>query len=96
MPKVPVSEVLSHGRLGTFCAASVLQTDANGLLAHNRMGDFAGSDEEGYTITEEFVKAMIETFREQQNIHSRFAFQIVLEVRFLAEGACLSAAHIKK
>ena len=38
----------------------------------------AGSPEEGYTITEGFVAAMLERFREQKKIHPRFAFEIVL------------------
>mmetsp|Transcript_1680 Transcript_1680/g.4867 ORF Transcript_1680/g.4867 Transcript_1680/m.4867 type:complete len:507 (+) Transcript_1680:201-1721(+) len=37
-----------------------------------------GSDEEGYTITEGFVSAMLERFREQKKIHTRFAFEIVM------------------
>lgn len=34
----------------------------------------------GYVITEEFVRAMLQEFKEQRLIHRRFAFQILLEV----------------
>lgn len=37
----------------------------------------------GYTITEEFVLAMLEEFKEQRLIHRRFAFQILLQARQL-------------
>eukprot|EP00878_Enallax_costatus_P012985 GHUV01013567.1.p1 GENE.GHUV01013567.1~~GHUV01013567.1.p1 ORF type:complete len:397 (+),score=89.50 GHUV01013567.1:417-1607(+) len=37
----------------------------------------------GYVITEEFVKAMLQEFKEQRLIHRRFAFQILLEARQL-------------
>lgn len=32
-------------------------------------------------ITEQFVKEMMEAFRQQQTIHKRFALHIVLQVR---------------
>lgn len=35
----------------------------------------------GYTITEEFVLAMLAEFKAQRLIHRRFAFQILLQVR---------------
>lgn len=38
----------------------------------------------GYVITEDFVKAMLQEFKEQRLIHRRFAFQILLEVCVLA------------
>ena len=41
----------------------------------------AGSEEEGYRLTRDFVTAMMEHFRRQKTIHKRFAFQILLEVR---------------
>jgi hypothetical protein len=41
----------------------------------------AGSEEDGYRLTRDFVIAMMEHFRRQKTIHRRFAFQIVLEVR---------------
>jgi hypothetical protein len=34
----------------------------------------------GYVITEQFVKDMLTCFKEQQLIHKRFAFQILLQV----------------
>mmetsp|Transcript_24086 Transcript_24086/g.61749 ORF Transcript_24086/g.61749 Transcript_24086/m.61749 type:complete len:494 (-) Transcript_24086:75-1556(-) len=37
-----------------------------------------GGDEEGYTITLEFVEAMMTEFKEQRQVHKRFAFEIVL------------------
>jgi PPP5 TPR repeat region len=40
----------------------------------------AGNQEQGYTVTLEFVKAMIEHFRQEKLIHRRFAFEIVLKV----------------
>jgi hypothetical protein len=36
----------------------------------------------GYVITEDFVLAMLEEFKEQRLIHRRFAFQILLQVRW--------------
>lgn len=42
----------------------------------------AGSEEEGYRLTRDFITAMMEHFRRQKTIHKRFAFQILLEVRF--------------
>jgi hypothetical protein len=36
--------------------------------------------EGGYTVTRDFVVAMMEEFRQQRLIHKRFAFQILLEV----------------
>lgn len=40
----------------------------------------AESEEGGYELDLEFIKAMMEEFREQRLVHKRFAFQIVLEV----------------
>ncbi|KAK9809755.1 hypothetical protein WJX73_003393 [Symbiochloris irregularis] len=40
-----------------------------------------GSATDGYTLTLEFIMAMIESFRKQQKIHRRFAFQIVMEAQ---------------
>lgn len=37
-----------------------------------------GNEEDGYTITLDFVKAMMAEFKEQRQIHKRFAFEIVL------------------
>ena len=37
-----------------------------------------GSDEGGYSISQNFVEAMVEAFRQQKKIHKRFAFEIVL------------------
>jgi hypothetical protein len=39
-----------------------------------------GSNEEGYTITLEFVQDMIKEFKEQRVIHRRFAYEIILKV----------------
>jgi len=40
----------------------------------------AGSEKEGYRISQEFVTAMVEEFRQQRKIHLRFAFQIVMDI----------------
>jgi hypothetical protein len=52
----------------------------------------AGSEEAGYTLTLDFVVAMIEHFKAQKLIHKRFAFQILLQVCAapMASTACLS------
>lgn len=42
-----------------------------------------GSDSEGYTITPEFVSAMLEEFKAQRTIHRRFAFEIILKAQEL-------------
>jgi len=42
-------------------------------------------------ITEQFVKDMLQEFKEQRLIHKRFAFQILLQVRGLASGALHTA-----
>ena len=51
----------------------------------------AGSEEAGYTLTLDFVVAMIEHFKAQKLIHKRFAFQILLQVCATptASTACL-------
>ena len=46
-------------------------------LAHT----IAGSEEGGYTLTRDFVVAMIEHFKAQKLIHKRFAFQILTQAR---------------
>lgn len=38
----------------------------------------AGSNAEGYKITQEFVMAMLEEFKAQRVVHRRFAFEIIL------------------
>ena len=43
----------------------------------------AGSEEGGYTLTRDFVVAMIEHFKAQKLIHKRFAFQILMQARIL-------------
>lgn len=40
----------------------------------------AGSNEEGFTITRDFVVAMLEHLKARNTIHRRFAFQIILQV----------------
>ena len=40
----------------------------------------AGSEEEGYRISQQFVTEMLEEFRQQRKIHVRFAFQIVMDI----------------
>lgn len=54
----------------------------------------AGSEEAGYTLTLDFVVAMIEHFKAQKLIHKRFAFQILLQVCAAptASTACLLSA----
>lgn len=52
-------------------------------VAHDRprwFWDAAGSEEEGYRISQEFVTAMLEEFRQQRKVHVRFAFQIVMDM----------------
>jgi hypothetical protein len=51
-------------------------------------GSAAGSEEEGYVLTRDFVVAMLEHFRAQKNIHRRFALQIILQAR----GPCICHA----
>ncbi len=51
----------------------------------------AGSEEEGYHLTRDFVIAMMEHFRRQKTIHRRYAFQIILEVHRLLR-ACVQRA----
>lgn len=41
-------------------------------------GRCAGSEQEGYRITLDFVMAMVEDFKAQRKVHMRFATQIVL------------------
>ena len=56
----------------------------------------AGSEEEGYRLTRDFITAMMEHFRRQKTIHKRFAFQILLEVRFgFEQTQCGSVSYIK-
>lgn len=38
----------------------------------------AGSQTEGYRITQQFIEDMLEAFRDQKKIHLRFAFEIVM------------------
>jgi hypothetical protein len=38
-----------------------------------------GNDADGYTMTAEFVEAMLEEFRQQRVVHRRFAFEIILK-----------------
>lgn len=40
----------------------------------------AGSVEEGYTVTPEFVQDMLQRFKDQKLIHRRYAFAIILQV----------------
>ena len=65
---------------GLVCVcALLLQTD----LTHPLCCCFFHSTEDGaggYQITLDFVKAMMQEFKEQRLIHRRFVFQIVLEV----------------
>ncbi|KXZ53876.1 hypothetical protein GPECTOR_6g794 [Gonium pectorale] len=42
-----------------------------------------GSAAEGYTITQEFVTAMLEEFKAQRSIHKRFAFEIIRQAHTL-------------
>ena len=55
----------------------------------------AGGPEQGYILTLEFVMAMIETFKKQEKIHRRFAFQIVLEVHLLFAPYFIAQAWAK-
>lgn len=45
-----------------------------------------GSDSEGYTITHDFVMAMLEEFKEQRVIHKRFAFEIIMKAQELLKA----------
>lgn len=42
-----------------------------------------GNNQDGYTIDLEFVKAMLQEFKEQRLIHRRFAFEIILKAQEL-------------
>lgn len=44
---------------------------------------YAGARIEGESVTLEFVKKMMDDFKNQKNIHKRYAFQILLQVRDL-------------
>lgn len=53
-----------------------------------------GSEEDGWSIDINFVKEMIETFKQQKTIHKRFALHIVLQVGLstimpLVDRACI-------
>jgi hypothetical protein len=52
------------------------------LLLPDTAEDGAG----GYVITLDFVKEMLETFKDQKLIHRRFAFQILLQVGRWCQG----------
>jgi hypothetical protein len=39
----------------------------------------SGSQADGYTIDLEFVKAMLQEFKEQKLIHKRFAYEIMMK-----------------
>ena len=47
---------------------------------HRHRTAAAGSEEDGYRISQEFVTAMLEEFRQQRIIHLRFAYQIVMDI----------------
>lgn len=52
------------------------------VVEENYDGPRMESDGEGgYRVTRQFVKDMIEAFRNQKKIHRRFAFQICIQVR---------------
>ncbi|PNH08436.1 Serine/threonine-protein phosphatase 5 [Tetrabaena socialis] len=42
-----------------------------------------GSGSEGYTLTLEFVEAMLEEFKQQKPLHKRFAFEIIVQAHTL-------------
>ena len=48
----------------------------------------AGSVEEGYTVTPEFVQDMLQRFKDQKLIHRRYAFAIILQVSPLRLPGC--------
>ena len=48
-----------------------------------------GPAEGGYRLTLDFVKAMLQEFKEQRLIHKRFAFEILVQVG-AADGAAAS------
>jgi hypothetical protein len=52
---------------------------------HAHAEDGAG----GYVITEQFLKDMLQEFKEQRLIHKRFVFQILLQVRFVCVCVCV-------
>lgn len=54
----------------------------------------AGSAEEGYHLTQDFVVAMMQEFKDQRLIHRRFAFQIILECQELLKSLP-SLVHIQ-
>lgn len=54
---------------------------------HNTSYTNTGSAAEGYTITAEFVEAMIAEFKAQKTIHKRFAFEIIKQVGGERPGA---------
>lgn len=50
-------------------------------------GACAGNNEDGYTITLEFVQDMLKEFKEQRVIHRRFAYEIILKVHMQPANA---------
>lgn len=46
---------------------------------------YAGARIEGENVTLEFIKKMMDEFKNQKNIHRRYAFQILLQVKDLLE-----------
>ncbi|KAF5834540.1 Metallo-dependent phosphatase-like protein [Dunaliella salina] len=45
-----------------------------------------GSNAEGYTLTLEFVKDMLQAFKDQKTIHKRFAYEIIIRVHGLLKA----------
>ncbi|KAM6549832.1 hypothetical protein CsatB_021508 [Cannabis sativa] len=63
-----------------------------GVRVKNRVNDldvepqYSGARIEGDTITMEFVKKMMEDFKNQKCLHKRYAFQIVLQTREMLQA----------
>ena len=75
--------VLSGRAKLTACKAS--KEDDSFLHGSKSAHTIAGSEEGRYTLTRDFVVAMIEHFKAQKLIHKRFAFQILTQ-------ACISCS----
>ncbi len=79
VPKRPPTVAGLYALLAAAIAAAAAFEDQHLLAPLCLLRDSrVGSDEEGYTITESFVTAMLERFREEKKIHTRFAFEIVM------------------
>lgn len=55
----------------------------------------AGSEEEGWRVTRDFVLEMVREFKEQKSIHPRFAFEILFQADEVRSGCGARGAFMK-